>query len=521
MDTKALRQKVLDLAIRGKLVPQDPNDEPASVLLERIRQQKQQMVKEDKLKAKDIKNDTIIFVGEDNLHYEKFTDGTVKCIEDEILFDIPTGWAWERLSNLATFSGGKTPSTSNREYWEGNILWVTSKDMKSKYIDSSLLMISKKGLEQMQLYPENTLLLVTRSGILRHTIPVAILKKPATINQDLKAIMPYIPNLEEYILTCIKGMESRLILEYTKAGTTVENINFDAFQKILLPIPPESQIQRIISAANDASDVIDNLKTDQEDLIDIISKTKSKLLDLAIRGKLVPQDPADEPASVLLERIRAEKEELIKQGKIKRDKKESIIFRGEDNSYYEKLGEKVSEYAVDELPGGWIVGSFSQVNMFASETIDPSNFPDEMFELYSVPNFEAGTPEIICGKEIGSSKQSICKNDVLVCKINPRINRAWITGHITPYRLLGSSEWIVFRNHLLFAPYLRYYFSSPYFRKLMLSNVSGVGGSLMRAQPESVKKYPILIPPYQEQLRIAERIDELFALLAAIEKSLT
>ena len=100
MDTKALRQKVLDLAIRGKLVPQNPNDEPASVLLERIRQQKQQMVKEGKLKAKDIKNDTIIFVGEDNLHYEKFADGSVKCIEDEIPFELPEGWAWTRLGNL-------------------------------------------------------------------------------------------------------------------------------------------------------------------------------------------------------------------------------------------------------------------------------------------------------------------------------------------------------------------------------------------------------------------------------------
>ena len=105
MDTKALRQKVLDLAIRGKLVPQNPNDEPASVLLERIRQQKQQMVKEGKLKAKDIKNDTIIFVGEDNLHYEKFADGSVKCIEDEIPFELPEGWAWARLGAVAEAIG--------------------------------------------------------------------------------------------------------------------------------------------------------------------------------------------------------------------------------------------------------------------------------------------------------------------------------------------------------------------------------------------------------------------------------
>lgn len=188
--------------------------------------------------------------------------------------------------------------------------------------------------------------------------------------------------------------------------------------------------------------------------------------------------------------------------------------------HYEKVGEKVSEYNVNELPCGWSIASFSQANMFIPEIVEPSNFLDEVFELYSVPNFEVGVPEIIIGKEIGSSKQSLCENDVLVCKINPRINRVWITGHITSYRLLGSSEWITFRNHLLFAPYLQYYFSSPYFRELMLANVSGVGGSLMRAQPESVKKYPVLIPPYQEQVRIAERIAELFSFFATLERIL-
>ncbi len=349
MDTKALRQKVLDLAIRGKLVPQNPNDEPASVLLERIRQQKQQMVKEGKLKAKDIKNDTIIFVGEDNLHYEKFADDSVKCIEDEIPFELPDGWAWERLSNLASFSGGKTPSTSRSEYWDGDILWVTSKDMKSKYITSSQLRLSTLGAEQMQMYQPDTLLLVTRSGILRHTLPVAILKECATINQDLKAIILYMPQLAEYIYVCLKGMETQLLLKYTKSGTTVENVNFDEFQKVLLPIPSIQQIDRIMSSTGSAESVVSTIEDDKAALADYVIKAKSKILDLAIRGQLVPQDPADEPAAVLLERIRAEKEELIKQGKLKRDKKESVIFRGEDNSYYEKIGTEV-RCIDDEIP---------------------------------------------------------------------------------------------------------------------------------------------------------------------------
>ena len=356
MDTKALRQKILDLAIRGKLVPQDPNDEPASVLLGRIRQQKQQMVKEGKLKPKDIKNDSVIFVGEDNLHYEKFADDSVKCIEDEIPFELPDGWAWERLSNLASFSGGKTPSTSRSEYWDGDILWVTSKDMKSKYITSSQLRLSTLGAEQMQMYQPDTLLLVTRSGILRHTLPVAILKECATINQDLKAIILYMPQLAEYIYVCLKGMETQLLLKYTKSGTTVENVNFDEFQKVLLPIPPIQQIDRIMSSTGSAESVVSTIEDDKAALADYVIKAKSKILDLAIRGQLVPQDPDDEPASVLLERIRAEKEELIKQGKIKRDKKESVIFRGEDNSYYEKMGGKVVNIDDEipfELPESW------------------------------------------------------------------------------------------------------------------------------------------------------------------------
>ena len=132
MDTKALRQKILDLAIRGKLVPQDPNDEPASVLLERIRAEKQQMVKEGKLKPKDIKNDTIIFVGEDNLHYEKFQDGSVKCIEDEIPFEVPEGWSWARLNQIFNFIDyrGSTPTKIS-----SGVPLITAKNVKSGYID--------------------------------------------------------------------------------------------------------------------------------------------------------------------------------------------------------------------------------------------------------------------------------------------------------------------------------------------------------------------------------------------------
>ena len=523
MDTKALRQKILDLAIRGKLVPQDPNDEPASVLLERIRQQKQQMVKEGKLKPKDIKNDSVIFVGEDNLHYEKFADGRVKCIEDEIPFDLPDGWAWERLSNLASFSGGKTPSTSRSEYWDGDILWVTSKDMKSKYITSSQLRLSALGAEQMQMYQPDTLLLVTRSGILRHTLPVAILKECATINQDLKAIILYMPQLAEYIYVCLKGMETQLLLKYTKSGTTVENVNFDEFQKVLLPIPPIQQIDRIMSSTGSAESVVSTIEDDKAALANYVIKAKSKILNLAIRGQLVPQDPADEPASVLLERIRAEKEELIKQGKIKRDKKESVIFRGEDNSYYLRTGELVEsleDWDFEELPDSWSVCCMGELCDYGNCTnIDTADIADSAWIL-DLEDIEKDSGVVLQKvrqgeRNAGSTKHRFHKGQVLYSKLRPYLNKVvladedgYCTSEILP---------LEFERNIL-PQYARYFLMSPAF--LRYANKCSYGVKMPRLGTADGKKAIISVPPVKEQKRIIMAIELAFAQLASIAENL-
>ena len=445
----------------------------------------------------------------------------MKCIEDKIPFELPEGWEWTRLQAICepiTDGTHKTPTYSDEGF-----IFLSSKNVTSGHIDWDNIMYIPESLHNelyARLAPQKNDILLAKNGT---TGVAAIVDRDCIfdiyVSLALLRIIGYIIS-PEYLLSTIASSTIQNYFNSSLKGIGVPNLHLEHIRTTLIPVAPINEQYRIATKLEQLLSFADKIESDKIFLLTTIDQTKAKILDLAIRGKLVPQDPNDEPASILLERIRAEKEELIRQGRIKRDKKESVIFKGEDNSYYEKIGEKVSEYDIDELPYGWSIGSFSQVNMFISETVDPSNSTDEMFELYSVPNFDVGVPEIIIGKEIGSSKQSVCENDVLVCKINPRINRVWITGHITSYRILGSSEWIVFRNNMLFAPYLRHYFSSPHFRKLMLSNVSGVGGSLMRAQPESVKKYPVLIPPYQEQIRIAERIDELFALLVAIEKSL-
>ena len=523
MDTKALRQKVLDLAIRGKLVPQDPSDEPASVLLERIRQQKQQMVKEGKLKAKDIKNDTIIFVGEDNLHYEKFADGSVKCIEDDIPFELPKGWAWERLSNLATFSGGKTPSTSRREYWDGEVLWVTSKDMKSKYITSSQLRLSVLGAEQMQIYQPDTLLLVTRSGILRHTLPIAILKECATVNQDLKAIVLYMPELAEYVYVCLKGMESQLLLKYTKSGTTVENVNFDEFQKVLLPIAPFQEIRKIIEATSEATIVVSSIEDEKAAMAEYIVKAKAKILDLAIRGQLVSQDPTDEPASVLLERIRAEKEELVQQGKIKRDKKESVIFRGEDNSYYLRTGELVESlegWAFEDLPDSWSVCCLGELCDYGNCTnVDTADIADSAWML-DLEDIEKDSGVVLqkvrkAERNAASTKHRFHKGQVLYSKLRPYLNKVvladedgYCTSEILP---------LEFERNIL-PQYARYYLMSPAF--LRYANKCSYGVKMPRLGTADGKKAIISIPPFEEQKRIVLAIELAFAQLVFIAESL-
>ena len=518
MDTKALRQKILDLAIRGKLVPQDPNDEPASVLLERIRQQKQQIVKEGKLKPKDIKNDSVIFVGEDNLHYEKFADGRVKCIEDEIPFDLPDGWAWERLSNLASFSGGKTPSTSRSEYWDGDILWVTSKDMKSKYITSSQLRLSALGAEQMQMYQPDTLLLVTRSGILRHTLPVAILKECATINQDLKAIILYMPQLAEYIYVCLKGMETQLLLKYTKSGTTVENVNFDEFQKVLLPIPPIQQIDRIMSSTGSAESVVSTIEDDKAALADYVIKAKSKILNLAIRGQLVPQDPADEPASVLLERIRAEKEELIKQGKIKRDKKESVIFRGEDNSYYEKVGDKVENISDEipfELPDGWFFVRLKELwELISGRDLSPSEYNADgvgIPYITGASNFVDGKVELA---RWTTSPQVITEAGdlLLTCKgtIGGMAFNDFGNAHIARQIMAIRNTFALNSEYLALC--MRFYINA------IKDAAKGLIPGISR---EDILNLILPVPSPNYQAKIVERVAEVTNILSAIEKSLS
>ena len=441
----------------------------------------------------------------------------MKCIEEEIPFEVPVGWGWERLSNLATFSGGKTPSTSHREFWDGEILWVTSKDMKIKYITSSQLRLSTLGAEQMQMYQPDTLLLVTRSGILRHTLPVSILKERATTNQDLKAIVLYIPQLAEYIYVCLKGMEAQLLLKYTKSGTTVENINFDEFQKVLFPIAPLQEVTRIIAATCEAEQIVSSIEDDKTALAEYVAKAKTQILDLAIRGKLVPQNPDDEPASVLLERIHVEKEELIKQGKIKRDKKETIIFKGEDNSYYEKIGNVVENIDGEipfELPDGWVFVRLKELwELISGRDLSSSEYNakgDGIPYITGASNFANGKVELV---RWTTSPQVITKTGdlLLTCKgtIGEMAFNNFGDAHIA--RQIMAIRNIFDLNQEYLALCMNFHIS-------VIKNAAK--GLIPGISREDILNLILPVPPMDYQVRVVKQTAMLTNFLTSIEKSL-
>ena len=343
IDTAALREKVLDLAIRGKLVPQDPNDEPASVLLERIRAQKLQMVKEGKLKAKDIKDDTIIFKGDDNCHYEKFADGTIKNIQEEIPFELPDGWAWGRGTHCFQEMRSKKPSGEDFEYIDidaidnkRNIINETKKlkvknapSRASRYVEygSVLFSLVRPYLKNIAFVEEKHAKSIASTGFFICTSTGVLYPK------YLFFLM-----ISQYVVMGIN--------QYMK-GDNSPSVSKNDIENWLYPIPPYKEQLRIVETLNELFLIIQEMKVLQDGLQFDIKTVKSKILELAIQGKLVEQDENDEPASVLLERIRAEKKAQLGKKYV-----ESYIYKGDDNCYYENNDENPIETPFI-LPKNW------------------------------------------------------------------------------------------------------------------------------------------------------------------------
>ena len=505
IDTKALREKILDLAIRGKLVPQDPNDEPASVLLERIRTQKQQMVKEGKLKAKDIKNDTIIFKGEDNLHYEQFQDGTVKCIEDEIPFDVPDGWAWTRLGVICPYGTCEKVETKNIADNE----WIL--DLEDIEKDTGLILkhITKKYRSAVS--TKHRFL----QGQLLYSKLRPYLNKVVIADQDGYCTSEILP------LDFWGGISPLYMQIYLMSATFLSYVNMISYgvkmprlgtkdgEKVPIALPPLRQQVIIAKKTRECLQILLSLTIEKDNLKNLIEIAKSKILDLAIRGKLVPQDPNDEPASLLLERIKAEKEELIKQGKIKRDKKESVIFKGEDNSYYQ------------DLPENWALCSILNIaEVELGKTLDKKKNTGKLYPYLRSINVKWNDIDLSDLNQMRFESEEIerytvHKNDLLICE-GGDVGRCCVwqgkpilyQNALHRVRFYGSCNSYFFMYTLMWLENMGY----------LKSISNGVTIKHLTKNVLSAIRFPL--PPLVEQNRIVKAIETAFAQLDEIANSI-
>ena len=518
MNGKQLKNSILQWAIQGKLVPQDPNDEPASVLLERIREEKARLVKEKKIK-KD-KNESIIFRGDDNSHYEKFADGTVKCIDDEIPFEIPQSWCWCRFSAIYRLLTDGTHNTP--KYTESGVPFISVKDMSSgklSFSNTKFISEEEHKILSARCCPEYGDLLISKVGTTG--IPLIIdTDKEFSIFVSL-ALIKFFPNHidSKYLIHLIN---SPLVQEQVKRDTRgVGNKNWvlTAISNTLLAIPPLVEQKRIVSKIEEIMPIADKYEKSQETLdrlnTEIYDKLKKSVLQEAIQGKLIPQNPNDEPASVLLERIKEEKAKLFKEGKLKKkDLVDSVIFKGEDNKYYEKIGSEttcIDEEIPFEIPLNWQWTRMGTIGDWGSGSTpqrgNPAYYGGDILWLKTGElnnGIVYDSEEKITDKALHECSLRLNKiGDVLIAMYGATIGKVAIAGRemTTNQACCGCTPYQIYNKYL--------------FHYLIASKDAfikkGEGGAQPNISREKLIHHLIPIPPIQEQYRIVEKLEFVIA----------
>ena len=525
MTGQQLKNSILQMAVQGKLVPQDPNDEPASVLLERIRAEKEQLIKEGKIKKE--KNPSVIFRGADNLPYEKVGKNEPGCIADEVPFDIPESWEWVRLKTLTYNHGQKKPTS---EFCYIDIGSIDNKHQKLN--EQETIVVPEKAASRARK-------IVNEGDILYSTVR-PYLHNMCIINREFSR--EAIASTGFAVLKCCADYSNEFLFYYMMSpdfdsyandtanskGVAYPAINDERLSMALVPIPPVSEQRRILKQLLEILPTIqmyDITHQRLEKLNDTFpAQLKKSILQDAVQGKLVLQDPADEPASALLERIRAEKEQLIKEGKIKRDKHESVIFR-RDNSYYEKVDE-IERCIDDELPfeipesWGWcrlksltenITSGSRDWAKYYSTTgaafLRMGNLSKNSFDLrlehiqrVTIPSKAEGTRTSL---QSGDLLFSITGDVGMLGLIPDGFEKAYINQHTAMIRFLPEM-----RNK-----YIPYLLLTDYAQKFYNANQHGIKNSF---RLDSIGELLVSIPPEKELFRILQRISLVLSKIAVL-----
>ena len=517
MTADQLRKSILQQAIQGKLVPQDPNDEPASVLLERIREEKARLVEEKKIKKE--KNPSVIFRGEDNSYYEKFTlSGEVKCIDVEIPFEIPNGWEWCRLGLIGDWGAGATPLRGNIEYYGGKIPWLKTGELNNGLISSTEEYITDKALEECSLRLCNVGdILIAMYGATIGKLGIAGIK--LTTNQACCACTPiFIYN--KFLFYFLMASKQSFIEQ--GEGGAQPNISRIKLVNYLFPFPPLAEQQRIVEKIEELIPYIELYGKAQTEL-DLLNRNikeqlKKSILQYSIEGKLVPQDETEGTAEELLLQIQAEKQKLYEENKLKKkDLEHSTIFKDEDNKYYEKIGKNVTcidEEISFEIPKDWRWVRFGQIVKLSMGKTPPRD--DSRYWLNAKRNWVSISDMTNYGR-IKTTKEQISEEaaNSLMRKSSP-INTLLMSFKLTVGRT-AILDIEAYHNEAIVSIY-------PYIdKKFMLRNylfytlpiLANIGDSKdaikgKTLNSKSLNNLLIPLPPLAEQQRIVEFIDAIF-----------
>ena len=517
MTADQLRKSILQQAIQGKLVPQDPNDEPASVLLERIREEKARLVEEKKIKKE--KNPSIIFRGEDNSYYEKFTlSGEVKCIDEEIPFEIPNGWEWCRLGNIVDFSTNLSVKSNvippdawlldleDIEKETGKIL------QKKRYID----VISKS--DKHKFFSNNILY----SKLRPYLNKVVLADEEGFCTSEI-LVFDFNLIYNKYALWYLR---SPFFVEYAMKdayGVKMPRLGSNQGNMSLFPLPPLKEQQCIVEKIEELIPLIEHYGKTQTELDtlnkNIKEKLKKSVLQYAIEGKLVAQDEAEGTAEVLLLQIQKEKQKLYEENKLKKkDLEHSTIFKAEDNKYYEKIGKNIiciDEEIPFEIPKNWRWVRMRQIaNLYTGNSINEQEKKTQYMNTEGVPYI--GTKDIgFDGKVLYQNGVAIPKkhlslfkkaysNSILIC----------IEGGSAGRKITLIDKTVCFGNKLCCITsyyekirYLFYYLQSPMFFEIFNQTKNGIIGGV---SVNNLKNLIVPLPPLNEQQRIEESIDATF-----------
>ena len=515
MTGKQLRNSILQWAIQGKLVPQDPNDEPASVLLERIRAEKARLVKEKKIKRD--KNETIIYRGEDNSYYEKtLATGAVRCIDDEIPFDIPQGWEWVRIQDIVQINpknkaddkiiAGFIPMEKIEATYLSQFSYI---ERKWGEIKSGFTHFADGDVAVAKITP----CFQNRKSMILQDLPNGI----GAGTTELKVLRPYASTIvPQYLLFFLES--AYFIEEATFKGTANQQRIISGYLETkLFPLPPVEEQFRITDKIMELMPICERFIKDQASLdklnIEIWINLYKSILQEAIQGLLVPQIESEGTAEELLEEICAEKKRLVKEDKLKASalKGGGRIFRDDDNKYYEQIGTKtidIDEQIPFDIPNSWRWIRLGYIIDFSSNTsVRVSNIEPDSWIL-DLEDIEKDSGRLLQRKRMSetdakSDKHKFSTGNILYSKLRPYLNKVLIAdmnGYCT-------SEILVFDFGKIYAEYALAYLRSPFFVEYAMSDAYGVKMPRLGSKQGNNALMPI--PPLDEQHRIVNKIKQL------------